>query len=161
MQELTFLKYAIQGGDINIDVLLLQDEVWLTQKSLAILFGVKVNTINYHIKRLKIKNKSTIRKIGIVQTEGSRKIERDVDFYNFDAVMRLGFQVNSENASNFRDWFVLASKRYLTKGFAVDDTVEMKKNTPQSGKIRSHPMSYLFNIARYFLTKVKEKLSTL
>ena len=101
-QSLNFFSYTTQDGYTNIEVLLNEGDVWLTQKSIAVLFGVKVNTINYHIKRLKIRDKSTIRRFGIVQTEGKRKIERDVDFYNFDSIMFLGFSVNSDKAIQFQ-----------------------------------------------------------
>ena len=162
-QDLNFFKYTTQDGSVCIDVLLIDKNVWLTQKNMAALFGVKVNTINYHIKRLKIKNNSTIRKTRIVQTEGKRKIERDVDFYNFDTVMYLGFQINSESANDCREWFVAASKRHLVKGFVMDDVVEIKKDNPSkiAGKNRNNPISYFLDILLYFLAKIKKKLSTL
>ena len=161
--KLNFCKYTTRDGGVCIDVLLMDKNVWLTQKSIAALFGVKVNTINYHIKRLKIKNNSTIRKFRIVQNEGKRKIERDVDFYNFDTVMYLGFQINSESANDFREWFVQASKKYLIKGFVADDAVEMKEEnlSEGSGGNRKNLLSYFLNIARCFLAKIKKKLSTL
>ena len=162
-QELKFFKYTTQDESVQIDVLLNDGSVWLTQKNIAILFGVKVNTINYHIKRLKIKNNSTIREFRIVQIEGGRKIERSVDFYNFDIVMHLGFQINSESANDFREWFILASKKYLIKGFFADDTVEVKKqSSPIVGSKNTESLlSYFFKIMLYFLDKIKKKLSTL
>ncbi len=162
-QDLNFFKYTTQDGSTCIDVLLVDKNVWLTQKSIAALFGVKVNTINYHIKRLKIKNNSTIREFRIVQIEGSRKIERSVGFYNFDTVMHLGFQINSESANDFREWFVLASKKYLIRGFVVNDAAETKRENiskAEGGNINNR-LSYFLKIVRYFLAKIKKKLSTL
>ncbi|MEI6480528.1 MAG: RhuM family protein [bacterium] len=162
-QGLKFFKYTTKDESIQIDVLLNDGGVWLTQKNIAILFGVKVNTINYHIKRLKIKNNSTIREFRIVQIEGGRKIERSVVFYNFDMIMHLGFQINSESANDFREWFILASKKYLIKGFIADDTVEVKKqNVPFVGNKNTESLpSYFVKKMLYFLGKIKKKLSTL
>ena len=77
--------------------------------------------------------------------------------------MHLGFQINSESANDFREWFILASKKYLIKGFFADDTVEVKKqSSPIVGSKNTESLlSYFFKIMLYFLDKIKKKLSTL
>lgn len=134
--KINFYKYKTPDGKSQIDVLLYDRSAWLTQKNIAALFNVKVNTINYHLKRLKIKDNSTIRKFGIVQNEGGRKIERRIDFYNFNVIMFVGYRVNSESADDFRAWMVSASRSYLVKGFAVDSDVNKEsKKTLDSVKM--------------------------
>ena len=154
MDKLNFFKYTTQDGGADIEVLLFADGAWLTQKNIATLFGVKVNTINYHIKRLKIKDKSTIRKFRIVQNEGGRKIEREVDFYNFDVIMFIGFRVNSDKAIQFRDWSVQASKRGLVKGFVPDDSFHSKSDNLSKTVVKDKATKTFFHHLKYLLTTI-------
>lgn len=158
-QCLQFFKYTTHDEVACIDVLLKDNNVWLTQKNIALLFGIKVNTVNYHIKQLKIRDKSTIRKFGIVQTEGGRKIERKIDFYNFDAIMFVGCRVNSDSADDFRDWLVQASRRHLIKGFVANETSNAKSQTPTKPTTTLQDKRYLS--ASSFLTKIKHFLVSL
>ncbi len=117
--------YQTEDGRTNIDVQVEGETVWLTQKLMAELFGVEVNTINYHIKEI-LKNKeldkeSTIRKIRIVQNEGIRDVEREVEFYNLDMIISVGYRVNSVQATRFRIWATRTLREYIIKGFAIDD----------------------------------------
>ncbi len=96
-----FLVFTKQAGESTIDVRIEDETVWLTQKLLAVLFEVEVNTINYHIKEIyklqEQKEAATIRNFRIVQTEGKRQVERTVEFYNLDMIISVGYRVNSES----------------------------------------------------------------
>ena len=128
--------YQNQTGNVKIEVLYDDENFWLTQKSMAELFSVKVNTINYHLKEVfnsgELKESSTIRKIRIVQKEGKRNVNREVDFYSLDAIIAVGYRVNSYEATQFRIWATNTLKEYIKKGFVVN--TEMLKNGPKFGK---------------------------
>jgi hypothetical protein len=119
-----FLVFTKQAGESTIDVRIEDETVWLTQKLLAVLFEVEVNTINYHIKEIyKIqeqKEEATIRKFRIVQTEGKRQVERDVEFYNLDMIISVGYRVNSERAMQFRQWATNILRDFAIRGYVLD-----------------------------------------
>ena len=97
------LLYATPDGAVKVEVLYEDETFWLNQKRLAELFGVEVATINYHLKEIyqsgELSAESTIRKILIVQTEGNRSVKREVDFYNLDVIIAVGYRVNSREAT--------------------------------------------------------------
>jgi hypothetical protein len=119
------ILYTAPNGDVRVNVYIEDETVWLTQKSMAELFGVEVNTINYHLKEiyksLELQEERTIRKIRIVQQEGSRQVGRNVEFYNLDAIISVGYRVNSSKATQFRIWATKTLKEYIIKGFVLDD----------------------------------------
>lgn len=100
--------YSSPEGNIHVEVVFSDETFWLSQKRMAELFGVEVHTVNYHLKEIfksgELKEDSTIRKIRIVQREGNRDVSRDVDFYNLDAIIAVGYRVNSYQATQFRIW---------------------------------------------------------
>jgi len=101
-----FLIFTAQSGEKGIEVRVEDQTVWLSQKLMAALFEVSVPTINEHLANLykqgEITAGATLRKFRIVQNEGSREVERDVDFYNLDAIISVGFRVHSVRATQFR-----------------------------------------------------------
>src|SRR2546426_702709 len=103
-----FVLYTTPSGEVKLEVFLQDETLWLTQKMMAQLFGVDVRTINEHLKNVyqseELAENSTIRKIRIVQNEGGREVSREVDFYNLDAVIAVGYRVNSKRATQFRIW---------------------------------------------------------
>ena len=103
---------------------------------MAELFGVEVHTVNYHLKEIfksgELKEDSTIRKIRIVQREGNRDVSRDVDFYSLDAIIAVGYRVNSYQATQFRIWATRTLKEFIIKGFVLDD--ERLKHGQRFGK---------------------------
>ena len=125
--------YQSEDGQTRIDVQLIDETVWLTQKLMAELFQVGVNTINYHIKEIfkekELTPEATIRKFRIVQKEGKRDVERLIDFYNLDVIISVGYRVRSHRGTQFRIWATQRLKEYLIKGFAMDD--ERLKNPGQ------------------------------
>jgi hypothetical protein len=117
--------YQTESGETKIDVRLEDETVWLTQKKMAELFGVETNTINYHLKEIfksqELSEDRTIRKIRIVEKEGNREVERERNFYNLDAIISVGYRVNSTQATQFRIWATKILREYILKGFALDD----------------------------------------
>lgn len=131
-----FLLYTTPEGDVKVEIFLHDETVWLTQKRMAELFGVEVQTINYHLTEVyeskEISPDSTIRNFRIVQKEGERDVEREVKFYNLDAILSVGYRVNSAQATKFRIWATQMLREYIIKGFAIDD--ERMKNGRYFGK---------------------------
>lgn len=110
------LFYNSPAGNIKVEVIFDDETFWLNQKRLAELFGVDVRTINEHLHNIfnsgELDREATIRKIRIVQKEGNREVAREVDFYNLDAAIAVGYRVNSFQATQFRIW---AGYRYSQK----------------------------------------------
>ena len=119
-----FLIFTSQSGEQSIEVRYEQETIWLSQKLMAALFDVNVRTISEHLKNIyeqeEIKAKSTIRKFRIVQTEGNRDVTRHVDFYNLDAVISVGYRVNSVRATQFRQWATQVLREFAIKGYVLD-----------------------------------------
>ena len=123
-EYLTFIAAA--GDDKNsVEVRYEDENIWITQKMLAVLYEVETNTINYHIKKIfedsELSEVATIRKFRIVQTEGNRQVSREVEHYNLQMIIAVGFKVNSERAVQFRKWVNSIAKEYTIKGYAMDD----------------------------------------
>ena len=120
-----FILYTASSGDVKLEVFLQDETLWLTQKMMAELFDVEVHTINYHLKEIfkssELREDATIRKIRIVQNEGAREVSREVDFYNLDAIIAVGYRVNSKRATQFRIWATQILKEYIVKGFVLND----------------------------------------
>jgi hypothetical protein len=119
------LLYTAPSGAVKIEVIFEGETFWLSQRKMGELFGVEVQTINYHLKEIfksgELEEEATIRKIRIVQTEGSREVAREVDFYNLDAIIAVGYRVNSYQATQFRIWATKTLKEFIIKGFVLDD----------------------------------------
>ena len=119
-----FLIFTAQAGEQSIEARYEDETVWLSQKLMAELFDVGVNTINYHLKEIfesgEIQPEATIRKFRIVQNEGSRQVERSVDFYNLDAIISVGYRVNSRRATQFRQWATRVLHEFAIKGYVLD-----------------------------------------
>jgi len=124
--ELTeFLLYTTPNGQVKIEIFVHKESVWLSQKRIAELFGVDTSTINEHLKNIyhsgELIEEATIGKFPIVQKEGNRDVKREVRFYNLDAILSVGYRVNSHQATQFRIWATQILKEYIIKGFAMND----------------------------------------
>ena len=112
------------SGEIELQVQLKDETIWVTQKQLALLFTVEIHTINYHLKNIfkqkELDLNASIRKIRIVQKEGQRKVERDVEHYNLDVIISVGYRVNSIKATKFRQWSTQVLKNYISNGYAIN-----------------------------------------
>ena len=119
------LLYQTEDGHQRIEVRLQDETVWLSQRLMAELFQVGVNTVNYHIKEIyedgELMPEATIRKYRIVQTEGRRKVERQIDFYNLDMIIAVGYRVRSHRGTQFRQWATERLREFIIKGFVLDD----------------------------------------
>ena len=131
-KEFQFLIYNTPKEDVKVKAVIKDETIWLTQKGMAELFDVGVSTINEHLKNIYESNEldyeATIRNFRIVQTEGSRQVARLIDFYNLDAIISVGYRVNSAKATQFRIWATNVLKEYMIKGFALDDN-RLKQGT--------------------------------
>lgn len=120
-----FLIFNSQKGEDGIEVRVENENVWLTQKLIAKLFGVKIPTINEHLKNIfdseELSANSTIRKFLIVQKEGNRQVKRDIDHYNLEGIISVGFKVNSQRAVDFRRWANQILKQFAIRGYVLDD----------------------------------------
>jgi len=119
------LIYQTEDGRTRIQVRLEDETVWLTQKLMAELFQKDVRTINEHVRNIyeegELLPETTIRKFRIVQTEGSRQVSREVDFYNLDVIISVGYRVKSHRGTQFRIWATQRLREYIVKGFTLDD----------------------------------------
>ena len=124
-QQSDFILYTSNDGNVNVEVFLQEETIWLTQKAIGNLFGKSKATISEHLKKIyaegELQIDSTVRNFRTVQTEGSRQIERDLEFYNLDAIIAVGYRVNSYQATQFRIWATKVLKEYIIKDFALDD----------------------------------------
>ncbi len=136
-QEFQFLMYRAADEDISVNAVIKDETVWLTQKAMGELFGVESHTINYHLKEIyktqELDEAATTRRIRAVQKEGNRNVERELQFYNLDAIISVGYRVNSKRATHFRIWATGILKEYMTKGFALDDE-RLKQGKTAFGK---------------------------
>ncbi len=132
-----FLLYKAPSGAVSVDVFFQGETVWLTQKTLAELFGVQVPAIAKHLKNIfesgELGREATVSKMEIVQSEGGREVLRQVEFYNLDAIIAVGYRVNSFQATQFRIWATRTLKEFIIKGFALDDE-RLKQGTKVFGK---------------------------
>ena len=124
-KELQFLIYSTPEENVLVDVVVKDENIWVTQKAMAELFGVKVPAISKHLKNIfeegELQQEVVVSKMEIVQSEGTRNIKRLVDFYNLDAIISVGYRANSRKATKFRIWATQILKEYMQKGFAMDD----------------------------------------
>jgi len=134
--ESKIIFYQNQDSNVVINVTYFEDNFWLTQRLIAQLFGVEVPAINKHLNNIfeenELDKEATISKMEIVQQEGNRQVKRQVEFYNLDAIIAVGYRVNSKQATQFRIWATKTLKEYIIKGFVLND--EMLKNGKPFGK---------------------------
>lgn len=118
--------YTKDNGDVEIEVYMADENMWMSQQIMAELFGVEENTITYHIKEIYKsgeldENDSTTRKIRVVRNEGSRTVKRDIQFYNLDVAISVGYRVNSIKATQFRKFATRILHEYIQKGYVLND----------------------------------------
>ena len=122
-----------KNENISVEVLYDNEDFWLTQKSMSQLFGVEVNTINYHLKEIfktkELQEEAVVRKIRITASDGKNY---NTNFYSLDAIIAVGYRVNSKEATDFRIWATKTLKEFIKKGFVLND--EFLKNGPKFGK---------------------------
>lgn len=124
-QENDIIFYSTPDGAVHIEVFFQNETFWLSQKKMAELFGVEVPAINKHLSNIyetgELDRKATISILETVQQEGSRTVKRHVEFYNLDAIIAVGYRVNSHEATQFRIWATKTLREFIIKGFVLDD----------------------------------------
>lgn len=119
-----FLMFTQQAGEKSIEVRYEDETIWLSQRMMSELFDVDVRTINEHLGNIfrdkELDKVSTIRKFRLVQTEGARQVERNIEFYNLDAIISVGYRVNSVRATQFRQWATQVLKQFAIRGYVLD-----------------------------------------
>ena len=132
-----FLIYRSSVQDISVNAVIRDETVWLTQKAMAELFGCSPDNISLHLKNIfadgELAEKATAEDFSVVQTEGARQVKRKTKFYNLDAIISVGYRVNSLRATHFRIWATGVLKEYMLKGFALDDE-RLKQGRTAFGK---------------------------
>lgn len=126
MNEISnFALYTTPNGDVNLDILLQDENLWLTQKGISDLFGVSKSTVSHHLSNIysdgELDKLATVRKFRTVQKEGSRAVQRELEYYNLDSIISVGYRVNSTKATQFRIWATNTLKEFIIKGFVLDD----------------------------------------
>ena len=136
IQEHENVLYQVEDTNICVNVVFKDETFWMTQKAMAELFDVNVPAISKHLSNIfeegELFKEATVSKMEIVQMEGNRKVKREPEFYNLDAIIAVGYRVNSKKATRFRQWATKTLKDYITKGFVLND--DMLKNGKPFGK---------------------------
>lgn len=130
------LLYSYEGTKEYIDVYFKDETFWLTQSAMADLFDCTADNVSLHLKNIydddELQREATTEKFSVVRKEGNRQVNRTLDFYNLDAIIAVGYRVNSKKATRFRQWATRTLKEYIQKGFVLND--ELMKNGRQFGK---------------------------
>lgn len=117
------LLYRLPNGDVKVEILFKDETLWLTQNKMATLFDVNTQAITKHLKNIyaegELNKEATCSKMEQVQKEGERMVSRMVDMYNLDAIIAVGYRVNSKQATNFRIWATQVLKEYIIKGICT------------------------------------------
>lgn len=136
-KEMQFLLYHSDEDDVSVNAVIKNESIWITQKAMAELFGCSTDNISLHLKNIyydgELSKDSTTEKFSVVQNEGGRDVSRNITFYNLDAIISVGYRVNSHRATRFRIWATSVLKEYMIKGFAMDDE-RLKQGETAFGK---------------------------
>ena len=134
--ENTIILYQTEDGKVAVNVRFENETFWLAQKAIAELFDVERSVVAKHLANIyeddELDRLSTCAKIAQVQTEGNRHVRRSVEFYNLDAIIAVGYRVNSKKATRFRQWATVTLREYIQKGFLLND--DMLKNGRSFGR---------------------------
>jgi hypothetical protein len=134
--EAQIILYSTADGNVKVDVRFEGETFWLTQKAMGELFDTSTDNIGLHLKNIykeeELTESATTEDFSVVQKEGNRQVNRTLKFYNLDAIIAVGYRVNSKQATRFRQWATQTLKEYIQKGFVLND--EMLKNGRPFGK---------------------------
>ena len=137
MNEINFIIYQTPQGNVTIEAVVKDETLWLTQKAMAELFDCSADNISLHLKNIfasgELDEKATSEESSVVQQEGSRQVTRQCRFYNLDAIISVGYRVNSAKATHFRIWATKVLKEFIQKGFVLDDE-RLKQGTTAFGQ---------------------------
>ncbi len=132
-----FLIYNSADENVSVNAVIKDETIWLSQKSMAELFDCSSDNISLHIRNIyadrELLPEATTEKISVVRREGNRDVKRDIEFYNLDVIISVGYRVNSKRATHFRIWATSVLREYMIKGFAIDDE-RLKQGKTAFGK---------------------------
>lgn len=135
--DFRFLMYNTVDGEVSINAIVKDETIWLTQRTMAQLFDCSTDNISLHLKNIyqtkELDEAATTEDFSVVQSEGNRTVNRRMKFYSLDAIISVGYRVNSRRATQFRIWATSILKEYMTKGFAMDDE-RLKQGRTAFGK---------------------------
>ena len=135
--EIQFVLYNIDKEDVNVKVAIKDDTIWVTQRGMAELFDCSADNISLHLKNIyqdgELQESATAEEFSVVQNEGSRQVSRNIKFYNLDAIISVGYRVNSRRATQFRIWATNVLREFIQKGFVLDDN-RLKQGESVFGK---------------------------
>ena len=136
-KQISYILYSSPEEDVKVMALVKDETIWLTQKAMAELFDVNVPGISKHLKNIydegELSESATVSILETVQNENGRSVKRNVSFYNLDAIISVGYRVNSAKATKFRIWATGILKEYIKKGFVLDDE-RLKQGNAVFGK---------------------------
>ncbi len=136
-KQMHFVLYHSDESDVSVNAVIQNDSIWVTQKAMADLFNCSSDNISLHLKNIYLEGElvreATAENFSVVQKEGNRNVKRNVTFYNLDAIISVGYRVNSRQATKFRIWATGVLKEYMIKGFALDDE-RLKQGEAAFGK---------------------------
>lgn len=136
-KQISYILYSSPEEDVKVMALVKDETIWLTQKAMAELFDVNVPGISKHLKNIyeegELSESATVSILETVQNENGRSVKRNVSFYNLDAIISVGYRVNSAKATRFRIWATGILKEYIKKGFVLDDE-RLKQGNAVFGK---------------------------
>lgn len=128
------ILYKTPNQDVKVEILVENETIWLSQQKIAELFDTTKQNVSLHVKNIfesgELDENATVKKILTVQQEGSREVKRNLEHYNLDAIISIGYRVNSASATHFRIWATKILKEYIIKGFAMDDERLKNPNQP-------------------------------
>ncbi len=164
MKNSEILIYQNQDGNIKVDVRLEEETVWLTQDQMAMLFGKGRSTITEHIGNVyeegELEQSPTCRKFRQVRKEGTREVEREIDYYNLDVIISVGYRVKSPQGTQFRIWATQRLKEYIIKGFALnDDRFKSGSSMNYFDELQSRIREIRIS-ERFFYQKIKDIYTT-
>jgi hypothetical protein len=164
MNTSEILIYQNPNGDIKIDVRLEEETVWLTQEQMATLFGKGRSTITEHIANIfeegELEQNRTCRKFRQVRQEGRREVEREIDHYNLDVIISVGYRVKSQQGTQFRIWATQRLKEYIIKGFALNDERFKSDNSMNYFNELQERIREIRISERFFYQKIKDIYTT-
>jgi hypothetical protein len=158
------LIYQNQEGNIKIDVHLKEETVWLTQSQICELFQKSKATISEHVKNVfeegELNSLSTVRKFRTVQMEGTRSVERELEYYNLDVVISVGYRVKSQQGTQFRIWATQRLKEFIVKGFALNDERFKSGNSMNYFNELQNRIREIRLSEKFFYQKIKDIYTT-
>src|SRR5665213_2703813 len=158
------LIYESSTGNTKVDVRLEDETVWLTQEQMATLFGKGRSTITEHISNVyeegELEQSPTCRKFRQVRNEGSREVERDIEYYNLDVIISIGYRVKSQQGIQFRIWATQRLKEYIVKGFALNDDRFKSGNSMNYFSELQERIREIRLSERFFYQKIKDIYTT-